>query len=157
QDGFLPQTQTFEGNLTTWGIPHEMVVVPGVPHSHILLYAAEGVATLQWHAERWNEASLLDAGTDQDLQTALPAIAPLAGPLDDPQGVVGPSPAFTWSMVSGPGIAVFDHPGQAATTVHLPAAGTYQLRLEASGNSATLGDVVRVTAVDTTAGLALYF
>jgi hypothetical protein len=50
----------------------------------------------------------------------------------------------TWSMVSGPGTAVFSTPAALATRVSFPVAGRYVLRLTASDSAASVSDEVQV-------------
>jgi enterochelin esterase-like enzyme len=147
--------QAFDTQLTSLGIPHTLDVVAGAGHSHTALYAARGVEILQWHAARFAATRLLDAGADQAVEQHLPGAVVLGGLLDDPQGLLGPSPSLTWSQVGGPASATIDSPAALATQVHLPALGSYHFRLEAQG-PITVSDVVKVQLVDLQNGLALH-
>ncbi|MEM8932425.1 MAG: LamG-like jellyroll fold domain-containing protein, partial [Acidobacteriota bacterium] len=153
-DSFLTNAQDLDAELTILGIPHTFVTLSGVPHNVAQIYAQGGLANLQWHAARWADAGLVDAGPDQDLDTAMPINVDLAGAIDDPDGDLG---AFTllWEQVSGPGVASFDDDTSLTPTVTLPTAGTYHFELTATGTT-TACDVVRVTAIDSADALALH-
>lgn len=153
-DPVYSQTLAFDTQLTGLSIPHTLAVVPGAGHSHTALYAAKGIDILRWHAARFAATSLLDAGADRETQQSFPASVGLTGLLADPQVVLGPAPTFSWTQESGPGTAVIDSPATLATSVQLPAAGTYHFRLTAHG-LVSVTDVVRVQAVDLQQGLAL--
>ena len=87
--------------------------------------------------------SLLAAGEDQVI--TLPATVSLGATLN-------PSAAGTailWSQVSGPGVASFSPPNSLATEVGFSDAGTYILRIEATGNGSYTSDEVTITVNDT--------
>lgn len=147
-------TLTLSSQLTTWGIPHTLDVVPGVGASFLDLYTARGVQLLQWHAARFAAASILDAGLDQDLDLPLPTVVTLSGTVNDPEQVLGPNPTFTWTLLSGPGPATLGTPGSLSTTAQLSAFGSYHFQLEAQGLT-TLKDVVKVRVLDLESGIVL--
>lgn len=154
-DSFLSSAQSLDTALGNLGVPHAFTLLPGVAHNVVQIYEDGGLGSLQWHAERWAEARLVDAGPDFDLDTALPAQVELQGAVDDPDGELG-SFTLQWTQVSGPAAAGFDDPTSFDPVVTLPAAGTYHFELTATGNVERC-DVVRVTVVDSAAGLAFYF
>ena len=89
-----------------------------------------------------NTGPQVAAGPDASLTLPGDTLA-LAGTAADPDG--GPD-ALTvrWTQVGGPAGASFDDPGQAATSVHFPSAGTYVLRLQADDGDVLASDEVTV-------------
>lgn len=154
-DGFFPQSASFDAQLTQLGIAHTFAVVPGAVHSNTQLYAARGIDILRWHGARFAATARLDAGPDVLRQGSLAPPLTLTGVVADPEGTLGPSPAFAWSQADGPAAATIDSPASLSTDVHLPVAGAYHFRLEAQG-LVTIADVVELRAYDLAAGLALH-
>ncbi len=99
-----------------------------------------------------NLAPLVDAGNDQMLMVpnlASPAVATLDATVSDDGLPTTPGAVVTqWSMVSGPATASFADTSAADTTVSLPAAGTYVLRLTASDGELETSDEVLVVVQD---------
>ncbi len=60
----------------------------------------------------------------------------------------GATPAAHWSLLDGPGTAVFADASNPETTVTLDAAGNYVLKLEASDGEHTASDTVEIRATD---------
>lgn len=147
-------TVALANELTGLGIPYTLDVVPGVGNSLLDLYAARGLTLLQWHAARFADASVLDAGTDQDLDQVPPVATELTGTLLDPELILGPNPTFLWSQLSGPAAATLASPGTLTTPVSLPAFGVYHFQLEAQGLT-TIRDVVKVRLLDLDTGIVL--
>jgi PKD repeat protein len=86
----------------------------------------------------------------QDLAFRRPAQARLVGVVKDdalPAGSAQPGGLLTaqWSMVSGPGTAIFADPGAASTVATFTAPGEYTLRLTATDGAATSSSTVTVT------------
>jgi hypothetical protein len=91
-----------------------------------------------------NQAPVVNAGPDQTI--TLPAAASLVGTVADdglpnPPGLV----TSTWSLVVGPGPAVFQDPSAPATLVTFSVAGSYTLRLTASDSVLTGSDDIVIT------------
>lgn len=92
-----------------------------------------------------NNGPLVDAGPGSN------AIAgeshPLSGSITD-DGLPGEPGVVeaAWSLVSGPGAAIFDDPGDPGTAVALSAPGVYTLRLVANDGEVATSDEVTVTA-----------
>lgn len=91
-----------------------------------------------------NQAPSVDAGADQTVLQAAPAI--LAGQVTDDGLPIGGNLTATWSKVSGPGTVTFGNANQATTTASFSATGVYVLRLTASDSALTMADDVTITA-----------
>jgi hypothetical protein len=95
-----------------------------------------------------NRAPVVNAGSDLEITaTTFPAFAVVQGSaaddgLPNPPGSVG----IRWSQVSGPSELTFEVPGQLATAVTLPAAGTYVLRLTVSDGELEGVDDLQIVA-----------
>ena len=104
-----------------------------------------------------NRPPQVSAGLDQSITASLfPVAIDLSGTVTD-DGLPNP-PGFvtvTWSQVSGPGRAWFDSPHRSSTTLHLPGAGTYVLRLTASDGALQAASDVIVTANRATSPVTL--
>ncbi len=77
-----------------------------------------------------NQPPAVNAGPEQTI--TLPSSANLNGSATDDGLPAGSSLTYSWSKLSGPGIATFSAPLNAATTVSFSQAGDYQLQLAAS-------------------------
>ena len=90
----------------------------------------------------------VSAGSAQRVQ--LPQAAALSGRAADDGQPAGSSLAYTWTQVSGPGVAIIANPGRLATTATFDQPGAYVLRLSASdGQLAASADVsVVATSAD---------
>ncbi|MEM9557066.1 MAG: LamG-like jellyroll fold domain-containing protein [Acidobacteriota bacterium] len=155
-DQFLDGVLDLDLVLTDLGIPHQLHVVPEVGHSVSGLYGAIGVELLQFHSDRFARERLLDAGDAQTVDRPLPVELALAPVLDDPTGVLDGA-SFSWQQVDGSADLGISDPQELETTVTLTLPGVYHLRLEATTTENDLfDDVVRLSAVDTAAGLTLH-
>src|SRR6266480_512019 len=90
-----------------------------------------------------NQAPVVDAGAD--LSVTLPATATLNGTVTDDGLPSGSTLTITWSKISGPGTVTFSNANAASTTASFPEAGTYVLRLRASGGAFPVSDDLTVT------------
>ena len=92
-----------------------------------------------------NRPPSVNAGGDQTI--TFPQTATLTGSASD-DGLPNPPATLTatWSQVSGPATATFDNPNTPQTVAHLPAVGTYVLRLTAFDGDITSRDEVTVNA-----------
>ncbi len=90
-----------------------------------------------------NLAPRVAAGADQTL--AVNTISLAGSSLDDGLPELPRQVTTAWSMVSGPGAAVFTEPTVLDTGVTFPTSGTYVLRLSASDGDAVSVDDVRYT------------
>jgi len=101
-----------------------------------------------------NKPPLIDAGPRQiSVIMTYPAVFSLNGSAVD-DGSPNSTLAPAWEKVSGPGAVVFGDLNNPVTTVTLPQAGTYHLRLSAFDGAITSMDAVMISA-DTVANLAL--
>ncbi|WP_241674467.1 DUF5695 domain-containing protein [Paenibacillus luteus] len=89
-----------------------------------------------------NTAPVVNAGTSGSF--TLPAAVALAGTVTD-DGLPSGTVTTTWSLVSGPGTAVFANSGAINTTATVSAAGTYVFRLTASDGSLSANNTVTHT------------
>ncbi|MEM8997855.1 MAG: LamG-like jellyroll fold domain-containing protein, partial [Acidobacteriota bacterium] len=154
QDAFQTDASILAAELDSLGVPNEFNLLGGVGHSPSQIYAAGGPQILAFHSDRWRRAEVVDAGPDQEIDAPFPVATSLDGAVSDPEGVLG---AFTtrWEQVSGPAPAVLGDASSLSTTVTLPQAGTYFLRLVADGDVERC-DVVRVVAVHIDASLEMH-
>lgn len=90
-----------------------------------------------------NRAPVVSAGPDQSI--TLPAGAALDGAVSD-DGKPDPTPAVTWSKVSGPGTVTFSAPASPDTEAGFSSAGGYVLRLTADDGELAASDDVTVEA-----------
>ena len=94
--------------------------------------------------DRENQPPTVDAGADVIVE--LPNdVATLNGIVNDDGLPSNQTLATTWSQVSGPMPVVFADPGSPSTTVTLPEAGDYVLRLTADDGGAVVSDDVMAT------------
>ncbi|MEO1368606.1 MAG: alpha/beta hydrolase-fold protein [Acidobacteriota bacterium] len=154
QDAFQTDALTLAAELDSLGVPNDFNLLGGVGHSPSQIYAVGGPQILAFHTDRWRRAGVVDAGPDQEIDAPFPVATSLDGVVSDPEGVLG---TFTtrWEQVSGPAPAVLGDDGSLSTTVTLPEAGTYFLRLVADGDVERC-DVVRLVAVHIDAGLEMH-
>ncbi len=92
-----------------------------------------------------NQPPAVSAGPDLTAQLGTPAT--LAGVVSD-DGQPSGSLSSLWSLVSGPGLAIFGNQDLASTNVTFSAAGTYVLRLTASDGELSASDDVTVVVTD---------
>ncbi len=140
---WLTLTSTGNGTATLTGTPPA-----GVPAPTVTLSASDGITTtLQSFALGVNSSPTvaITRPFEQVIMLAdISADLHLSGTAGD-DGL--PSPiTTTWSMVSGPGTAVFSTPAALATRVSFPVAGRYILRLTANDRAASVNDDVQVYA-----------
>jgi RHS repeat-associated protein len=96
-----------------------------------------------------NQAPVVAAGSDQSI--TLPNRSTMVmGTATDDGLPTGAALTTRWSLVSGPGAAVFGNPLLLATTVFFDAPGVYQLRLTAQDTDLSASDEVTVTVLGTT-------
>ncbi|NLX97045.1 MAG: hypothetical protein GXY83_12795, partial [Rhodopirellula sp.] len=99
-----------------------------------------------------NRAPLVNVGEDQSIgvpDLSVPAVGLLDATvyddnLPDPPGAV----TTQWTMVSGPAAVTFADASSVDTTVSLPAAGSYVLRLTASDGALTASDELTVVVAE---------
>lgn len=91
-----------------------------------------------------NQAPIVDAGIDQDINAGNAAI--LFGTVTD-DGLPNPPGTVTslWSQVSGPGVTSFTDPAMLETTATFSAAGVYVLRLSVNDGDLTDFNDVTIT------------
>lgn len=91
-----------------------------------------------------NQPPAVNAGSDQKI--TLPGSASLAGTASD-DGLPNPPSALTttWSLVSGPGTAIFGNANALNTTASFSTAGNYVLRLTGSDGALAASDELAVT------------
>ena len=91
-----------------------------------------------------NQAPIVFAGPDEST-TLLVGIS-LAGIVTDDDLPESATITTSWTQVSGPGTATFEHPDRVDTSVSFSVAGTYVLRLQASDGELTADDSVTINA-----------
>jgi hypothetical protein len=96
-----------------------------------------------------NAAPIVDAGQDQVVTLASPAIAVLDGQVSD-DGLPAGQLSFQWSQRSGPGSVSFGDAGAMDTTATFLEAGVYMLSLTANDGDLATSDDVAVTVNQTT-------
>ncbi len=144
QDQFLAGAQELASLLDTEGIANQLEILPGVPHSHNLIYEARGLENLQFHASVWASRSVVEAGPDMVIDGGAPASVEVAGEVLD-----GGTYATDWQQIHGPGNgATFTNNFAPGTSVTFSEIGTYALRFTASDSSGTYEDVLTVSVVD---------
>jgi hypothetical protein len=91
-----------------------------------------------------NQAPTADAGPSLSVQ--LPETAALNGKFTDDGLPAAPGvPAFSWSVVNGPGTVVFSRPNELQTQASFTAPGIYQLRLTVHDGTLAGSSVVEVS------------
>jgi len=99
-----------------------------------------------------NMAPLVFAGSDQMVGLLDPSVPPVASldatVIDDGRPIPPGALSTQWTMVSGPAMAAFDDASAVDTTVTLPAAGTYILRLTAHDGALATSDELTVTVYE---------
>jgi hypothetical protein len=91
-----------------------------------------------------NQAPLVNAGADQNVQSPANTVSLFGAVTDDGLPANQPLTA-TWTKLSGPGEVTFGNANAAGTTAVFGAQGTYVLRLTASDGQFTASDDVTVT------------
>jgi RHS repeat-associated protein len=86
----------------------------------------------------------VNAGPDQVI--VFPNPATLTGTASDSNPPAGSTLSVSWSIVSGPGTAIFANPAALATTVTFSSAGVYDLRLTATNGTFTASGDVKIYA-----------
>jgi len=90
-----------------------------------------------------NTAPLVSAGEDQTLE--LPVVDhALSGTVED-DGLPGAPLQIRWTQLSGPCAIAFDAPERPTTTIHVPCAGTFVLRLTADDTALSSSDEATLT------------
>ncbi|HWS87495.1 MAG TPA: RHS repeat-associated core domain-containing protein [Pyrinomonadaceae bacterium] len=100
------------------------------------------VSTVVVNVHPENRAPTVNAGADQAV--TLPNDASLTGSVQDDGYPLGGALTSTWSVVSGPGAAVFGDPHAPSTVATFAEPGTYVLRLSADDTRATAADEITV-------------
>jgi RHS repeat-associated protein len=90
-----------------------------------------------------NQAPVVNAGPDQTVY--FPTLVTLAGTATDDGLPLGSTLSVQWSMLSGPGTAMFVNPGVAATSVTFDQPGTYVLQFSANDTQYTTTGTCKVT------------
>jgi hypothetical protein len=116
------------------------------------LVASDGVSTVSDRVTVRvvppNQAPSVSAGADETIFT--PSTL-LKGIVTDDGLPLGSSVSSSWSLSSGPGVAVFTNPASPQTAVQFFASGVYVLRLTANDTSLSASDEVTVTVEVTNA------
>lgn len=140
---WLTLTATGSGTATLTGTPPA-----GIPAPVITLSANDGITTtLQTYSLVVNTAPVVAITRPVEHVITLADLATelhLSGTASDDSQPTALT--TTWSMVSGPGTAVFSTPSALETRVSFPVAGRYILRLTADDGAASISDEIQVYA-----------
>lgn len=131
----------FEHQTTAWfGAPGECVVRCTVSDGALESYADVRVLS---RTPAMNQAPIVSAGPDKVI--GLTNRVMLEGSVSDDGLPEGSAVFVEWSVVAGPGMALFEDPASARTGVSFSAAGKYVLRLMAWDSELSAADEASIT------------